>query len=91
MSKPRYGEPKLSSRFICLHCLKENCVGQGLQRRPGQQREPGHIKDLVCFNKECNGMITKNVEVRYKDYYQNILDYAKEIRPLYYPSELKEE
>lgn len=38
------GNAKKSSRFICLRCLNENCVGQGIQRP--NTKEKDHIKNL---------------------------------------------
>lgn len=69
---------KKQSRFICIKCLKENCLGSGIQRGP-RQREKGHIKDMTCFNSGCNGEITKNIEVRYCDDFAAILEKAKEL------------
>ena len=68
------GNPKKKSRFICLHCLKENQLADGIQRK--QQREKFHIKDIICFNQGCNGMVTKNLEIRYCDDYLEMLDRA---------------
>lgn len=82
MCRCRMGNPKKQSRFICLRCLKENCVGQGIQR--SNQRGKGHIKDLTCINPGCNGMITKNIEVRYCDSFQEMLEKAKELHREYY-------
>ena len=38
---------KKSSRFIYLRCLKQNCVGQGIQRP--NTKEVDHIKNLSCL------------------------------------------
>ena len=46
------GNPKRSSKFLCLNCMKINELGSGIQRG-GHQREKWHIKDLTCFNKPC--------------------------------------
>ena len=75
------GNPKRSSRFICCKCLKENQLGSGIQR--SNQREKGHIKDLVCIctKLECT---TKNLEVRYCDNFQEMMNKAIELRPKYY-------
>lgn len=62
------GNPKRASRFLCLHCMKINQLGSGIQRN-GNQRKKKHIKDLTCFNEGCNGEITKNVEIRWCDDY----------------------
>lgn len=40
------GNPKRSSKFLCLNCMKINELGSGIQRG-GHQREKWHIKDLV--------------------------------------------
>ena len=82
MGRRRYGYPEMSSRFICIKCLKENCVGQGIQR--GRMREREHIKDLTCINKGCNNEITKNLEVRFCDNYLDLLPKAIELHKLYY-------
>ncbi len=76
------GNPKKQSRFICLCCLKENLVGTGIQR--GNQREKGHIKDLMCINKGCDGKTTKNIEVRYCDNYQEMMKKAIDLHKKYY-------
>lgn len=57
------GNPKRSSKFLCLNCMKINELGSGIQRG-GHQREKWHIKDLACFNKPCCGKQTKNIEIR---------------------------
>ena len=81
------GNPKRSSQFLCLHCMKINQLGSGIQRG-GNQRKKKHIKDLTCFNKGCNGEITKNVEIRWCDDYLEMLDYAKRIRSRYYANKI---
>ena len=70
------GNPKKMSRFICIRCLKENVVGQNIQRK--SQREKGHVKDLICL---CTGLqdITKNVEVRYCDNFQEMMIKAENL------------
>ena len=70
------GNPKKKSRWICLKCLKENHVGDGIQRK--SQREKGHVKDLTCL---CTGLkeITKNVEVRYCDSFQEMMIKAEKL------------
>lgn len=80
----RNGNPKRSSRFICLHCMKINELGSGIQRH-GRTREKWHIKDLTCFNKGCQGIQTKNLEVRWCDDFLEALDMAEQIRSKYYP------
>ena len=78
------GNPKKQSRFICLHCMRENMLGFGVQR-VHEQREKYHIKDLHCINPECRDMeITKNIEVRWCDNYEEVYKVAKEIRDKYY-------
>ena len=69
--------PEKSSRFICCKCLKENRLGSGIQR--ANQREKGHIKDLTCLNPGCNGDITKNIEVRYCDSFDEMMDKAEKL------------
>lgn len=73
------GNPKKQSRFICLHCLEENQIGSGIQR--SNQREKGHIKDLYCL--QCQA-VTKNLEVRYCDNYQEMMEKAEELYRKYY-------
>lgn len=51
----------------------------GIQRK--QQREKGHVKDITCLNCKC---ITKNIEVRYCDCYNEIYKLAKKKRENYY-------
>lgn len=51
------------------------------------QRAKWHIKDLTCFNPECAGMITKNIEVRFCDSYEDVFQKAMEIRSNYYEVE----
>ena len=82
MCRCRMGNPKRSSRFICCKCLKENQIGSGIQR--ANQREKGHIKDLTCINPGCNGDITKNIEVRYCDSFDEMMEYAEELHNEYY-------
>ena len=65
------------SRFICLKCMKEN---MSIVRLKGR-RKKYHIKDLVCVN--CNE-ITKNIEIRDCDFYEEVIDKAKKIRNNYY-------
>ena len=78
----RYGNPKKKSRFICLKCLKENCIGQGIQR--ARQREKFHIKDLDCLY--CRET-TKNIEVRYCDWYFEIEEVANQLHNELYNSD----
>ena len=81
----RNGNPKRSSRFICLKCMKLNQLGSGIQRG-GHQREKYHIKDLMCLNCKDED-ITKNIEVRWCDNYDEIYKKAVEIRSRYYQEE----
>lgn len=83
MCRYKMGNPKRSSRFICCRCLKENRIGLGIQRG-GHQREKGHIKDLTCINPGCDGTITKNIEIRYCDGFEEIMEKAKELHKVYY-------
>lgn len=68
------GDPKKRSKFICCKCLKENRVGDGIQRR--RQREKGHTKDLFCL---CCQEVTKNTEVRYCDSFQELMLKAEKV------------
>lgn len=81
------GNPKKCSRFICLHCLQENFVVDGLQRR--HQRPNNHIKDIWCANKICSEKYstTKNLEVRFCDDFEEKMVIARRIRSKYYPTE----
>lgn len=83
MCRYKYGNPKKQSRFICCKCLTENFIGAGIQRG-GKQREKGHVKDLTCINKGCNGEITKNIEVRYCDSFEEMMIEAEKIHIEYY-------
>ena len=69
--------PKRSSRFICCKCLKENSIGSGIQR--SNQRRKYHIKNLTCINPCCNGDITKNIEVRYCDSFDEMMKKAEKL------------
>ncbi len=82
MCRCKMGNPKKKSRFICLKCCKENLVGIGIQR--SNQREKGHIKDLTCINRGCDGEITKNLEVRYCDNFHEMMLKAEELHREYY-------
>ena len=64
------GNPKRSSRFICLSHLGINEIGNGIQR--SNQRELGHIKDNVCSH--CGEV--KTMEVRHCDYLPDIMKKA---------------
>ena len=72
MSRCRMGNPKKQSRFICLRCLKQNHIGDGIQRF-GRQRPIEHEKDLYCLN--CK-IVSQNLEVRYCDDYEETLEKA---------------
>ena len=78
----RNGNPKRSSRFICLRCMQLNQCGSGIQRG-GHQREKYHIKDLMCINPGCKCK-TKNIEVRWCDSYEEIYERAVRERVNYY-------
>ena len=81
------GNPKKCSRFICLNCLQENFVVDGLQRR--HQRPNNHVKDIWCANPECRELFTKtkNLEVRFCDDFNEKMLVARQIRSKYYPEE----
>ena len=80
MCRCKMGNPKKMSRFICLKHCGENHVLDGLQRG-GHQREKKHIKDAFCI--ECQD-ITKNIEVRYCDSFDEMMQKAKELHREYY-------
>lgn len=42
------------------------------------------MKDLTCINPGCNGDITKNIEVRYCDSFDEMMVKAKELHREYY-------
>lgn len=77
----RSGYPDHSSRFICLRCLKENKVGDGIPRP--KTKEVDHIKDLACL---CTALRykTENLEVRYCDNFEERMERAKMIQHEYY-------
>lgn len=82
MGRNRMGNPKRKSKFICLKCMRNNGVGDGIQRN-NHQREYGHIKDLFCiYCKE----ETKNIEIRYCDDYTRLLNIVPELHMTYYES-----
>ena len=65
--------------------MRLNPCGSGIQRG-GHQREKYHIKDLMCLNCKDED-ITKNIEVRWCDNYDEIYKKAVEIRSRYYQEE----
>ena len=79
----RNGNPKRSSRFLCVKHLGENYLGAGIQRGR-KQREKYHIKDLYCL--KCKE-VTKCIEIRWCDIYDEVYEKAVEIREKYYPTE----
>ena len=80
MCRCRMGNPKKSSRFICLKCLDWKFTYiQGIQR--SHQREKGHIKDLYCL--KCQS-VTKNLEIRWCDGLDEMMEYAEELHKEYY-------
>lgn len=83
MSGYKNGNPKKQSRFICMKCMRENMIVTGMQRK--NQREIGHTKDIFCIG--CKE-ITKNIEVRYCDNYDEIFEKAKVKRENYYTNEI---
>lgn len=86
MSRYKNGNPKHASRFICLKCMQENMLARGIQRQ--RQRERKHIKDLYCL--KC-GKVTKCIEVRFCDSYEEIFEVAKIKRENYYIDEYESE
>lgn len=73
------GNPKKNSYFICLKCGEQNHVLDGIQRI--KQREKYHIKDAYCCKCDCE---TKNVEIRYCDWYDDIKAKVPELHTEYY-------
>lgn len=78
------GNAKKSSRFICLRCLNENCVGQGIQRP--NTKEKDHIKNLSCLCVHTEYK-TKNLEVRWCDNFDERMERAIEICGDFYDSD----
>lgn len=79
MCRCRMGNPKKSSQFICLSHLGINEIGNGIQR--SNQREKNHVKDLYCL--QCQ-TVTKNLEVRYCDSFQEMMGKAEVLHKEYY-------
>ena len=79
MSRYKNGNPKRQSRFICMKCMNENMLARGIQRQ--KQREQKHVKNLYCL--KC-GEVTKCIEVRCCDSYEEIFEAAKIKRENYY-------
>lgn len=80
MCKNKNGNPKRSSRFLCIKHLGENYLGAGIQRG-GKQREKYHIKNLFC---PVCGDVEKCMEIRYCDTYEEIYARMLKIRSNYY-------
>lgn len=79
----KFGKPQQMSRFICLKCLQENHVGEGIQRE--RIRERSHIKNLACL---CSRLErTKNLEVRYFDDFGECMEEAKLLHTALYGKE----
>lgn len=83
----RNGNPKRSSRFICIKHLGENYLGAGIQRG-GHQREKFHVKNLYCLH--CKS-ISRCLEIRWCDTYEEVYNKAVELRAKYYPEETENE
>ena len=83
MCRCKYGNPKKKSQFICLRCLNINQLGNGIQR--SNQREKFHVKDLTCIL--CGGIVTKNLEIRYCDWVEEIKNQAEKLHMEYYEKE----
>ena len=62
-----------------MKCMNENMLASGIQRQ--RQRERKHVKDLYCW--KC-GEVTKCIEVRFCDSYEEIFEAAKIKRENYY-------
>ena len=77
MHRCRMGNPKRSSSFVCLRCLK---IGiSGIQRKT--QREKLYRKELYCC--QCR-MVTKHIEIRHCDWIGDIMPVAEELHREYY-------
>lgn len=86
MSRYKNGNPKRQSRFICMKCMNENMLANGIQRQ--KQREKYHVKDLFCIR--CQ-MVCKCIEVRFCDSYEEIFETAKIKRENYYINDYESE
>lgn len=69
----RNGNPKKSSKFICLSCGK--IIMEGIQRP--NQRKYLHVKDLFC---PYEGIESKTVEVRWCDDIEEVKSKVPEIK-----------
>ena len=78
MYRCRMGNPKKSSRFICLSHVGINEIGNGIQR--SNQRQKGHVKDLYCL--QCKA-VTKNLEVIYCDSFDEMMQKAEKLHREY--------
>ncbi len=76
MCRYKNGNPKKSSKFICLSCGR--VIMEGIQRP--KQREKYHIKDLYCV---FEGKDSKSVEVRWCDNINEIRKHLPELRREY--------
>lgn len=72
-----HGNPKKTSDFICLKCLQRNVKGMDRKRI----RERFHVKDLYCIY--CLDK-TKQIEMRYCDYFPEVMAEAKQLQMKYY-------
>jgi hypothetical protein len=59
-------------------------IGNGIQRFH-QQRERNHVKDLYCLSAGCRD-VTKNLEIRYCDDFDTVMEEAKSLHKKYYGS-----
>ena len=69
---------RVADLFVYL-ILGINEIGNGIQRN--NQREKGHIKDLYCL--QCQDT-TKNLEIRYCDSFDEMMQKAEELHREYY-------
>lgn len=74
----RKGRNIRPSGFICLRCGGYNDYGID---RGTHMREFLHVKDLTCYH--CNN-ITKQVEVRFCDWREEVITYVPILREEYY-------
>lgn len=82
-----YDIPKdLQNRKVIQECMNENMLASGIQRQ--RQRERKHIKDLYCLKRR---EVTKCIEVRFCDSYEEIFEAAKIKRENYYIDEYESE
>lgn len=69
----RNGNPRRKSRFICLRCMKENQLGDGIQR--GKDNKDALLK--VNKQMKDKDVSLKNLEMQSPDTLTELIDFAK--------------